>query len=246
MNRREFLKTGGVLAAGGAAAYGLPLLTSAGRALAGGAEPKREGTLWGMVIDLRQCSTDCHACVDACREENNVAFHDDENLDIYWIRKVTLRRKFPAVSPDIAVPLLCNHCDHPPCAQACPVAATYRRDDGVVIVDHHRCIGCRYCMIACPYNARHFNYKENEHWPNKDNTRASHGVPESCNFCSPRIRKGLRPKCLEACRSVGKRAIFFGDLNDPESDVARLIARVPVKGIREDLGTKPKVLYIGL
>jgi molybdopterin-containing oxidoreductase family iron-sulfur binding subunit len=98
-------------------------------------------------------------------------------------------------------------------------------------------------MIACPYNARFFNFKENHDWPNKDTTRSSHGVPESCNFCWPRLLDGKKPACVEACK---KKAMIFGDLNDPDSEIARFIADNHVKGIREDFGTKPKVLYKGL
>lgn len=245
MDRREFLKTGGALAAGTACAYGLPLLAASGsgRASEEGSSGKRK---WGMVIDLNKCRGDCTACVEACRKENNVAFFGDPRWDVHLIRKVTIRREHSARSPERSVPVLCNHCDDPPCAQACPVKATYKRPDGIVIVDQHRCIGCRYCMIACPYNARHFNYKENEQWPNQDQTRSSHGVPQSCTFCMHLLDRGETPACVEACESVGAGALTLGDLGNPDSDVSRLIAENPARGLREDLGTKPKVYYIGL
>jgi len=143
-------------------------------------------------------------------------------------------------------PRSCNHCDKPPCAQVCPVRATYKRDDGIVIVDHHRCIGCRYCMIACPYNARQFNFKDNEDWPNQEHPKRSHGVAEACNLCAHRLDVGKMPACVEACGKSGAGALFVGDLNDPDSDVSRLISGNTVKRIREDLGTEPKVYYIGL
>jgi Fe-S-cluster-containing dehydrogenase component len=101
-------------------------------------------------------------------------------------------------------------------------------------------------MIACPYNARFFNYKENEDWPNKDYPRRSHGVAESCHLCAHRLDRGLEPACVEACRREGGGALTVGDLNDPDSEVSRLIAGRPVKRLREDLGTEPKVYYIGL
>ncbi|MHC5036918.1 MAG: sulfate reduction electron transfer complex DsrMKJOP subunit DsrO [Planctomycetota bacterium] len=245
MNRRDLLKAGGLLLGGAACATGIPLLTACPSLFAGeaGSPGKRK---WGMVIDLGKCTRDCTACVDACRKEHNVALHGDERWDVHLIRKVSLRRKFPAHSQEISAPLLCNHCDHPPCVQACPVAATHMRADGIVIVDQHRCIGCRYCMIACPYNARYFHYRESHEWPNKDNPRSSHGVPQSCNLCAHRLDRGKKPACVEACAAIGRNALVVGDLNDRGSDVAKLIARNSVRGIREDLGTKPKVLYMGL
>jgi len=199
---------------------------------------------WGMVIDLNKCRPDCTACLEACRHENNVAYHGDKRWDIHWIRKVRAENKDDGAEKSIL--LLCNHCDNPPCAQVCPVQATYKRDDGIVIVDHHRCIGCRYCMIACPYNARFFNFKENEEWPNKEHPRRGHGVAEACTLCAHRLDVGLKPACVETCENIGVRALYVGDLNDPDSDVSRLIASTAVKRIREDLGTEPKVHYIGL
>jgi molybdopterin-containing oxidoreductase family iron-sulfur binding subunit len=199
-----------------------------------------------MAIDVNRCSAECTACTDACRVENNVAHHGDPRWDVHLIRKVEIRRKPPAPAVERSIPLLCNHCDNPPCAQACPVQATYKRPDGIVIVDQHRCIGCRYCMIACPYNARYFNYKEDEDWPNKDTVRSSHGVPQSCNFCAHRLDRGLWPACVEACASAGHRAIVVGNLNDPESEISKFIAGKTAKGLREDLGTEPKVFYLGL
>ncbi len=243
MDRREFLKSGGLFLVGTSCASGLYLVTrpGTGSASTGG---RSTGCKYGMVIDLKKCRFGCTACLDACRHENNVAFHGDERWDIHWIRKVKVKE--PGSSEEKSVPLLCNHCDDPPCAQVCPIQATYKRHDGIVIVDHHRCMGCRYCMIACPYNARFFNYKENEEWPNKNFPKRSHGVAESCNFCAHLLDAGGMPACVAACRKVKAGALALGDLNDPDSEVSRLIADNPVKRIREDLGTEPKVYYIGL
>jgi len=202
-----------------------------------------------MVIDLTKCRDGCTACMDACRKENNVAFHGDPRWDNHWIRKVTLESKEDSEAEEKSVVLLCNHCDRPPCAQVCPVQATYKRDDGIVIVDHHRCIGCRYCMIACPYNARLFNFKDTEDWPNPDQPRRSHGVAEGCPLCAHRLDVGGEPACVEACRQANKdkggEALFVGDLEDSGSAVSELIANNPTKRIRDDLGTEPKVYYIG-
>jgi molybdopterin-containing oxidoreductase family iron-sulfur binding subunit len=165
---------------------------------------------------------------------------------------VTIRDKTQEQSPEKPVILLCNHCDKPPCAQVCPVQATFKRPDGIVIVDYHRCIGCRYCVIACPYNARFFNFKEAEEWSNTGYPRRTHGVAEACNLCAHRLEvtgengEPGEPACVEACRREGGAAISVGDLNDPNSNVSRLIAENSVKRIRADLGTEPKVYYIGL
>ncbi len=247
MDRRNFFKTTGAVLAGASGAASLPVLSSCTSEPARAEESVLSGKRWGMVIDLRKCKPGCTACMDACREENNVAYHGDERWDIHWIRKVQIRPEDETVAgEEKAVLLMCNHCDEPPCAQVCPVQATYKREDGIVLVDHHRCIGCRYCMIACPYNARFFNYKETEEWPNKDYPKRSHGVAESCHFCAHRLDQGGRPACVEACEAVGAGALVFGNLEDPDSEVSRLVAEGSVKRIRDDLGTEPKVYYLGL
>jgi molybdopterin-containing oxidoreductase family iron-sulfur binding subunit len=243
MNRRDFMNVAGsTVLAGGASVYGVTLLT----ANVSGYEAEPSVWRWGMVIDLNKCRTECDACLKACRHENNVAHHDDKRWDIHWIRKVKVRSKHSARSVQKSVLLLCNHCDHPPCAQVCPVQATYKRHDGIVLVDHHRCIGCRYCVISCPYNARYFNFKENENWPNKDYPKRSHGVAESCNFCAHLLDRGKDPACVAACKEVGANALVVGNLDDPKSEVSRLIIENTPKRIRADLGTEPKVYYIGL
>ncbi|MCP4572614.1 MAG: 4Fe-4S dicluster domain-containing protein [bacterium] len=239
MDRRKFLKTGGRFLA--ATPFACDLLVASVASASGPGAGR-----WGMVIDLRRCPEGCDACVKACRRENNVAEHGDPRWDVHWIRQVEIRPHGQEDAPTRTVPLLCNHCERPPCAQVCPVRATYQRDDGIVIVDHHRCIGCRYCLIACPYNARFFNYRENEAWPNKDYPKRSHGVAESCHLCAHRLDQGRLPACMEACRDAGAGAIVVGDLDNPESEISRLIAANSVKRIREDLGTGPKVHYIGL
>ncbi len=246
MNRRDFLNVAGsTVLAGGASAYGVTRLTAATKSPEGPGE--RSGTKrWGMVIDLNKCKDDCDACMQACRNENNVAFHGDPRWDIHWLRKVGIRSKHSASALEKTVLLMCNHCDHPPCAQVCPVQATYKRHDGIVLVDHHRCIGCRYCVISCPYNARYFNFRENHEWPNRDYPKRSHGVAESCNFCVHLLDRDQKPKCVETCEALGIGALSAGDLDDPASEVSHLIDEFSPKRIREDLGTEPKVYYIGL
>ena len=246
MERRDFLKVaGGTLLAGTSCVYAFRFLTASSVSRTIGDIPS-SGRKWGMVVDLNKCQSDCTACLDACRKENNVAFHGDDRWDIHWIRKVRLENRIGPKTTEKSVVLLCNHCDNPPCAQVCPVQATYKRDDGIVIVDHHRCIGCRYCMIACPYNARFFNFKDNEDWLNKERPKRTHGVAESCHLCAHRLDIGRMPACVEACEKLGAEALFVGDLNDPDSNVSTLVTSKAVKRLKEDLGTEPKVYYLGL
>ena len=246
MDRRIFLKKSGPMLAGVSGAMSLPILTSCSSRDTLPDSPLT-GKKWGMVIDLSRCRSDCTVCMDACRQENNVAFHGDQRWDIHWIRRATLRPKDESSGlEEKSILLMCNQCDNPPCAQVCPVQATYKREDGIVLIDHHRCIGCRYCMIACPYNARFFNYRDNPEWPNKEYPRRSHGVAESCHFCAHLLDKGGRPACVEACEQAGQRALIFGDMNDPESEISQLVKEGSLKRIRADWGTEPKVYYQGL
>ncbi len=257
MNRRDFLNVAGsTILAGGASAYGVKLLTDP---KASSDVPPRASTTarWGMVIDLNKCLPECTACMDACRKENNVAFHGDDRWDIHWIRKVRIRHKHAESTEEKTVLLMCNHCDNPPCAQVCPVQATFKRHDGIVIVDQHRCIGCRYCVMSCFYNARYFNFHSHElDWDdegdgpnrpplNKEYPKRNHGIAESCNFCAHLLDRGEKPKCVTTCEGIAN-ALTHGDLDDPTSEVSRLIAEHAPKRIREDLHTEPKVYYIGL
>ena len=246
MRRRDFIKaTGGTIVTIASSTYAFRFLSESSGvwvdSQSTGSEKK-----YGMVINLNKCQEGCTACVDACRFENNVAFHGDPRWDIHWIRKARVKQKIGSEEFEKSVLLLCNHCDEPPCAQVCPVRATYKREDGIVIVDHHRCIGCRYCVIACPYNARYFNFKDSEEWVNKERPKRSHGVAEACTLCAHRLDKGELPACVEACQNVGAGAITVGDINDPTSEIAELMTDHAVKRLKEDLGTQPKVHYIGL
>ena len=241
MDRRQFLKASGILLVAGSGIRGLSLSAESRESKGGrGSAHKKR---WAMGIDLTKCVPECELCITACRKENNVAFFGDERLDVHWVRKAFVKKKQVPNAPETPVLLMCNHCDNPPCASVCPVQATTQREDGIVIVDPHRCMGCRYCMVACPYNARFFNYKENPARTNKKLPKRSFGVAESCTFCAHRIDVGKQPACVEACPT---KAIIFGDLNDPNSAVSRFAAASNVRRIREDFGTEPKVYYLGL
>ncbi len=241
MDRRKFLKASGILLVAGTGVQGFRLTADSHNETETRAAPS--GKRWGMGIDLSKCEPECDACMKACRRENNTAFFGDERWDVHRIRKVFVKRAHARNEEEKPVVLMCNHCDKPPCAAVCPVKATYKRGDGIVIVDPHRCMGCRYCMVACPYNARFFNYKENPERLNEKQPKRSHGVAESCDFCAHLVDAGKRPACVDACETG---AMIFGDLNDPSSEVSRFVAASGVKRIREDLGCEPGVYYFGL
>ena len=244
MDRRKFLRAGGIALA--APAFGCALQVSSTGESAGSGH-STSGRRWGMVVDVAKCREDCTACMDACRVENNLPEPEDRRLDVHYIRKVRITREHTAGELETPLPLLCNHCDNPPCVQVCPVKASFKRDDGIVMCDAHRCIGCRYCLIACPYNARFFSYTEGVESPsNPDFPQRAHGVSQACTFCSHLVDQGKLPACVTACEGIGARALIFGDLNDPDSEISRIMATNRVQGLREDLGTEPKVYYLGL
>jgi Fe-S-cluster-containing dehydrogenase component len=223
---------------------------------------------WGMVIDLDKC-VGCQACTIACKEENNVPHGSpqEETLrrEIFWHKVISASKgEYPNARVDV-VPMPCMHCDNAPCVTVCPAKATYRRSDGIVVQDFRRCLGCKYCIAACPYGARSFNYKEPDEQeyqrPDLTPDRASrwmwpfphrtHGVVEKCTFCFHRIDAALKegktvgvdvvPACVEACPT---KARAFGALDDPESQVSRLLAERAEFRLREAMGTQPKVFYL--
>ncbi|HEX7504100.1 MAG TPA: 4Fe-4S dicluster domain-containing protein, partial [Syntrophales bacterium] len=142
------------------------------------------------------------------------------------------------------LPVLCNHCDNPPCVRVCPTQATFKRADGIVMMDYHRCIGCRFCMAACPYGARSMNYRDPRPFIrkiNNDYPTRTKGVVEKCTFCEERLRKGILPACVMACE---EKALVFGDIDDPRSEIRRLLDKeLPIRR-RVELGTKPQAYYI--
>jgi Fe-S-cluster-containing dehydrogenase component len=220
---------------------------------------------WAMVIDLDRC-TGCEACVVACRVENNIPTVGPEEAakgrSINWIR---VERYFEGEYPDVKarfMPVLCQHCEEAPCEPVCPVYATYRTDEGLNAQVYNRCVGTRYCANNCPYTVRFFNFFDPvwdaplEKALNPEVSVRTRGVMEKCTFCIQRIRKGeekakdegrkvrdgdVVPACVQTCQT---KAMYFGNIADPESEVSRLSKSNRATRLLEDLGTKPRVIYL--
>ncbi|MBI5435809.1 MAG: 4Fe-4S dicluster domain-containing protein [Nitrosomonadales bacterium] len=238
VQRRQFLKTSVGLAAV-AVAPGMLLFEAAHGQSAAVSSKVR----WGMLIDTANCTDGCNDCVAACNKGNGLAGGLNSGglspTDSQWMRKVEL--KDMRGGRTLSLPMMCQHCEHPPCVDVCPTGASFKRADGIVLVDRHRCIGCRYCMMACPYKARSFVH-EPLHDQNPDVPRGK-GTVESCTMCVQRIDRGQQPACAEACPN---KAILFGNLNDPESEIARRIRTVASVQVRADLGLNTAIRYQGL
>ncbi len=239
LDRRQFLK-GSAMLAGLAIAPGMLLYDLAhGRSLN---EPASSAVRWGMLIDTSQCESGCDDCVKACNKENGLP-GGTRPTDEQWMRKVEL--KDMRTGKATSLPMMCQHCEEPPCVDVCPTGASFRRADGIVLVDRHLCIGCRYCMMACPYKARSFVH-EPLHDQKPDVPRGK-GTVESCTLCVQRIDRGENnTACAEACSKAGHKAILFGNLNDPDSEISRRIRTVASTQIRADLGLNPGLHYEGL
>ncbi len=221
MGRRGFLKALGATTAGAAI---VPLLSGRRQAQAqaetSGPDPSKR---WSMVIDLERC-IGCHACTNICKAENNIplgAYRD-------WVEEHELGSGTHEARPYF-VPKLCNQCNDPWCLRACPTGAIYRRADGIVDLDSSICLACQACMHACPYAMTFYNPARN--------------TADKCNFCAHRIDEGLRPACVDICPSQCR---IFGDANDPESPVSRVLANRETTAIRRELGLEPNVRYVAL
>jgi len=217
-----------------------------------------DGTLFGYALDLSRC-VGCRKCVYACVKENN----QSRDPQIHWIEVLQIEKEKgidfadsnvqynPEKVPEkgyFYVPVQCQQCRHPQCTTVCPVKATWQEPDGIVVVDYNWCIGCRYCMAACPYGARHFNWGEPTVPAEEINTEMHYlgnrprkkGVVEKCTFCIQRVRKGKYPACVEIC-PVGARK--FGNLLDPESEVRYILENKRVLVLKQELNTQPKFYY---
>jgi len=202
---------------------------------------------YGLFIDTKKCVDGCNSeCVAACEQENGLDLlgkpegASDELWDMQrprWIRTVSLKNNL--TGRVTSLPMMCQHCEHPPCVDVCPTGASFQRADGLALVDRHTCIGCRYCMMACPYNARSFIH-ENVQLKSTAVPRGK-GCVESCTLCVHRIDQGgTTTACQDACPHD---AIVFGDLKDPDSQVSRAMANNPNVEIRADLGLNTGVRY---
>ncbi len=247
VSRRDFIRLSGLSLAAVVLREGI---STVGSALAASPMPDSKHR-WRFVIDTQKC-IGCGRCVKACKLENNVpmerhcnrtwveryVFGENEEVFVdspdagingFTAEDVPARYKGLAVSKTFFVPKLCNHCSKPPCVTVCPVGATFATAEGVVLIDRKACIGCRYCIQACPYGARFFDPRLK--------------IADKCTWCYHRITKGLPPACVQVC-PVGARV--FGDINDPSGPVTKLLRQEITGILKPEVGTDPKVLYIGL
>lgn len=217
---------------------------------------------WGMVIDLDKCAA-CQACTVSCRAENNVPFAGREQTEsgraTFWNQVLRVQKSNGDAE---YIPRPCMHCDSPPCVDVCPVGATFKTEEGVVLIEYDECIGCRYCISACPYGARSFNWLKPDlpdalkQQLNPDVQVRPVGVTEKCTFCYQRIQAVTRrakaegravqdgeiqPACVQTCPGGAR---FFGDLDDSNSEVYKLSHGPRALRLMEELGTKPKVYYL--
>ena len=229
-----------------------------GRQVRVSATPAQPGVLFGYALDLSRC-IGCRRCVYGCVEENN----QSRDPQTHWITVLEMDKEagvdlvhanayydhetVPAPGK-FYMPVACQQCDNPPCVKVCPVQATWREPDGIVVIDYDWCIGCRCCVTACPYGARRFNWTtpglppdqlnaDTEYLGNRPRPR---GVVEKCTWCLQRVRQGLYPKCVEVC-PVGARK--FGNLLDPESEIRYILENKRVFILKEELNTQPKFFY---
>ncbi len=231
---------------------------SYGKTVAVADTPAVPGVRFAYALDISRC-IGCRRCVYACVEENNLS----RDPQIHWVRVLSMEKEkgvdFAHADPyyqpkevpqegHFYVPVACQQCENPPCVKVCPVGATWKEPDGIVVIDYDWCIGCRYCMAACPYGARHFNWTtpslpRQELNPNTHylgNRPRPKGVVEKCTFCIQRTRAGRYPACVEVC-PVGARK--FGNLLDPESEIRYVIEKKRVLVLKEDLNTVPRFFY---
>jgi len=255
IDRKTFLKLGGCSLAAALAGQKLEGLLQVAGGETRPAENALRATRWAMVLDTRKCqrAQGCDQCIRACHQAHNVPDIPDRRREIKWIWKEPVEHAFPeleggplpAAVRERQVLLLCNHCASPPCVRVCPTKATWKRpEDGIVMMDWHRCIGCRYCVAACPYGSRSFNWFDPR--PYIKNLHASYptrtkGVVEKCTFCEERLAEGQLPACVEACP---EKALIFGDASDPNSEVSQILNEQFALRRKPELGTEPQVFYL--
>jgi len=219
-----------------------------------GAAPALRGSRWALLVDTTRCKAreGCKDCSAACHLVHNVPALPEPKHEVKWIWTEQFRHVFPDAGHEFMapaalerpLPLLCNQCENPPCVRVCPTKATWKRADGIVMMDWHRCIGCRFCVVGCPYGARSFNWRDPRPFvlqQNPDFPTRTRGVVEKCNFCEERLARGLLPSCVGACKH---QALVFGDLDDPSSEIRRRLRAVRTLRRKPALGTSPKVFYV--
>jgi Fe-S-cluster-containing dehydrogenase component len=268
MDRRKFLKIAGISSVLG---LGASVASATHNIWVKGIQPPQvepgskalKAKHWAMVIDMSKFKTDADfkKVTEACHHIHNVPDlrtpdgKADSKNEIKWIWKETYEHAFPEQeNPYMEESLkekpfivLCNHCENPPCVRVCPTKATFKRpDDGIVMMDMHRCIGCRFCMAACPYGARSFNFKDprpaiDPKFENKEYPTRTKGVVEKCTFCTERLAVGKMPACVEA---APKGAMFFGDLANLNSEVRKIVTTRLTIRRKPELGTGPSVYYL--
>lgn len=251
-SRRSFLKIAGLSVLG---LGSLPLVRAIAQDAGASIKPDPgalEGKKWGMVVETAKCKEGCVDCINACHFAHNVPDIPDKTEEIKWIWHETYEHSFTEQQHD-QVPkgverrpfmMMCNHCTKPPCVRVCPTKATFKREDGIVFMDFHRCIGCRYCMAGCPYGSRSFNWSDPRPHIKKINQKFPtrvRGVVEKCNFCAERLAVGQLPACVVACK---EKCLAFGDLEDPHSDASRVLEKQYAIVRKAALGTGPNVYYI--
>jgi len=252
-NRRKFLKkSAGVIAGAGLVSSFISKYSTGFAASSSEKVVSKKKIRWGMVIDMKKCVDGCVKCIDACHVKHNVPDFGNPKDEIKWIWKSDYAKVFPSKNQqyladetrDKPFLSLCNHCADPPCVKVCPTGATFQMDDGIVEMDFHRCIGCRFCMAACPYGSRSFNWRDPrpaiENITSEYPTRES-GVVEKCNFCSERLAKGQQPACVETCP---EKVLTFGNLYDKNSEIRQVLKENPTIQRKPELGTNPSVFYI--
>ena len=254
MSRRDFLGVAAAGVAGVMLAPGIQLIEIARAASSDapatpgspaaptpstGANPK---VRWGMLIDTTKCASGCTDCVTACNTENGLAT-PQRSTDAQWIRKVEIKEI--KTGRQSSVPVMCQHCAEPPCVDVCPTGASFKRADGIVLVDRHTCIGCRYCVMACPYQARSFVHEPlTQQTPDVPRGK---GCVESCTLCVHKLDRGEQTTaCADACSKAGHGAILFGDLNNADSEIARRVREIQTTQLRADLRLDPGVRYHGI
>jgi len=254
INRREFLKIVGISAVAGLGGTSAVELLRRAPVEASQVSPNPKALTakrWAMVIDTRKLTeADCKRMIEACHRIHNVPDIGTKQ-DVKWIWTEEYEHAFPDdmnkfVSDEVKHKpflLLCNHCDEPACVRVCPTKATYKRADGIVMMDMHRCIGCRFCMAACPFGARSFNFGDPRPYIKEESRKyptRMRGVVEKCTFCTERLEEGLMPACVE----VSNGALIFGDLDDPNSEVRQVLRSNYSIRRKPNLGTQPCVYYI--